>query len=188
MRRRSGDAYQLQRHAVTTIAIQPDSRAVTEKSKRQRTSEWKDCVATIMSFNRISYLESWEHTPDAFRRQSQSHSSQPPPPLERDNDDDVESDEDAYQDLPDASTSSSFPSTLSYQPCTHRLSFNPVAGPGWNESTVEDRSFARDYRPDIFEDGQRELTLEGPELPLPKTRGAFEVEHRERISMSALYI
>lgn len=137
-----------------------------------------------MSFNRISYLESWEHSPDAFRRQS--HPDQPSP-AEPNSDDGVDSDEDTYQDLPDASISSSFPSTLSYQPYTHRLSFNPVAGPGWNESTVEEIAPARDYRPDIPEHEPRELALEGPELPLPETRGAFEVERRERISMPAPY-
>lgn len=143
-----------------------------------------------MSFNRISYLESWEHSPDAFRRQSHpggQAASSPPPPPERDSDDGVDNDEETYQDLPDASISSSFPSTLNYQPCTHRLSFNPIAGPGWNESTVEETPSARGYRPDISEHGPRELALEGPELPLPVTKGAFEVERRERISMSALY-
>lgn len=140
-----------------------------------------------MSFNRISYLESWEHSPDAFRRQAHPGQASPPPPAEHNSDDGVDSDEDTYQDLPDASISSSFPSTLNYQPCTYRLSFNPISGPGWSESTVEDTPSARDYRPDVPEDGPRELALEGPELPLPVTRGAFEVERRERVGMSALY-
>lgn len=64
-----------------------------------------------MSLNRISFLEGWERNPVAF-----SHPESD------------DSDPDAYQDLPEGSVASSFPSTYS------RLNFNPYAGPGWNES------------------------------------------------------
>lgn len=97
---------------------------------------------------------------------------------------DEEDDEDTYQDLPDESISSSFPSTFSCPPLSHRLSFNPVARPGWNESTTEDTAPARDHRPSVAaETGPRELTLEGPELPLPETKGAFEIGRRKRVGM-----
>ncbi|CAG8910203.1 unnamed protein product [Penicillium egyptiacum] len=65
-----------------------------------------------MSLNRISFLEGWERNRAAFLSNPESEDSDP----------------DAYQDLPEGSVSSSFPSTYS------RLNFNPYAGPGWNES------------------------------------------------------
>ncbi|OQD62491.1 hypothetical protein PENPOL_c012G06977 [Penicillium polonicum] len=65
-----------------------------------------------MSLNRISFLEGWERNPAAFLSHPESDDSDP----------------DSYQDLPEGSISSSFPSTYS------RLNFNPYAGPGWNES------------------------------------------------------
>jgi hypothetical protein len=64
-----------------------------------------------MSLNRISFLEGWERNPAAFLNHPES-----------------DSDPDSYQDLPEESVSSSFPSTYS------RLNFNPYAGPGWNEN------------------------------------------------------
>lgn len=131
-----------------------------------------------MSFHRISYLESWEHNPSAFRGQQS-------PPTDS-HEEDGEDDEDTYQGLPDLSVSSSFPSTFSYPPLSRRLSFNPVAGPGWNESTVEDTASVRDRRPDVAaETGPSELALEGPEIPLPETKGAFEIGHRRRIGKLA---
>ena len=74
-----------------------------------------------MSLNRISFLEGWERNPAALLSHPESEDSDP----------------DSYQDLPEGSMSSSFPSTYS------RLNFNPYAGPGWNESPEdphEDRS------------------------------------------------
>lgn len=74
-----------------------------------------------MSLNRISFLEGWERNPAAFLGHPESEDSDP----------------DSYQDLPEGSISSSFPSTYS------RLNFNPYAGPGWNESPedpYDDRS------------------------------------------------
>ena len=68
--------------------------------------------AIAMSLNRISFLEGWERNPVAFLSHPESDDSDP----------------DAYQDLPEGSVASSFPSTYS------RLNFNPYAGPGWNES------------------------------------------------------
>ncbi|KGO69813.1 Major facilitator superfamily domain, general substrate transporter [Penicillium italicum] len=65
-----------------------------------------------MSLNRISFLEGWERNPAAVLSHPESEDSEA----------------DSYQDLPDGSVSSSFPSTYS------RLNFNPYAGPGWNES------------------------------------------------------
>ncbi|CAP96221.1 hypothetical protein EN45_075620 [Penicillium chrysogenum] len=65
-----------------------------------------------MSLNRISFLEGWERNAVAFLSHPESDDSDP----------------DAYQDLPEGSVASSFPSTYS------RLNFNPYAGPGWNES------------------------------------------------------
>ncbi|CAI7596604.1 unnamed protein product [Penicillium glandicola] len=68
-----------------------------------------------MSLNRISFLEGWERNPAAFLNHPESE----------------DSDSDSYQDLPEGSVSSSFPSTYS------RLNFNPYAGPGWNESSED---------------------------------------------------
>lgn len=73
-----------------------------------------------MSLNRISFLEGWECNPAAFLSR----------PDESEN-----SDSDSYQDLPEGSVSSSFPSTYS------RLNFNPYAGPGWNESPDDPSPF-----------------------------------------------
>lgn len=78
-------------------------------------SQYPNYNAIIMSLNRISFLEGWERNPAAFLNHPESSDSDP----------------DSYQDLPEGSMSSSFPSTYS------RLNFNPYAGPGWNE-TPED--------------------------------------------------
>ena len=72
-----------------------------------------------MSLNRISFLEGWERNPVTFLSHPESD----------------DSDLDAYQDLPEGSVASSFPSTYS------RLNFNPYAGPGWNESPDDPSPF-----------------------------------------------
>ncbi|KAJ5782060.1 Major facilitator superfamily domain general substrate transporter [Penicillium paradoxum] len=72
-----------------------------------------------MSLNRISFLEGWERSPATFLNRA---------------DDSEDSDLDSYQDLPEGSVASSFPSMYS------RLNFNPYAGPGWNEIPDEDPS------------------------------------------------
>ncbi|QQK43732.1 MFS transporter Fmp42, putative [Penicillium digitatum] len=68
-----------------------------------------------MSLNRISFLEGWERNPAAFLSNPESEDSDP----------------DSYQDLPEGSVASSFPSTYGI------LNFNPYSGPGWNESPEE---------------------------------------------------
>lgn len=91
-----------------------------------------------MSLNRISFLEGWERNPAAFLRGRR---------------DEAQSDEesDTWQDLPESSLSSSFPSTYS------RLNFNPYAGPGWNESAVDDHH--GDDRPSVLGLGPLGLAL-----------------------------
>ncbi|KAL3446002.1 major facilitator superfamily domain-containing protein [Aspergillus insuetus] len=81
-----------------------------------------------MSLPRVSYLESWEPNPASLRRpqdcdQSPGHES--------------DGDNDSYQDLPDSSLSSSFPSATDIPSLRHRLNFNPYAGPGWTQAVVD---------------------------------------------------
>jgi hypothetical protein len=95
-----------------------------------------------MSLPRISFIEGWERNPP--------------------------SDDEDYQDLPEGSVSSSFPSTYS------RLNFNPYAGPGWNE------------RPDDHDDRSTFLglspttTREGRASPAPVLASAEIPERDER--------
>ncbi|KAL2841698.1 major facilitator superfamily domain-containing protein [Aspergillus pseudoustus] len=81
-----------------------------------------------MSLPRVSYLESWEPSPASLRR-----------PQDRDQSPGHESDgdNDSYQDLPDSSLSSSFPSAADIPSLRHRLNFNPYAGPGWTQAVVD---------------------------------------------------
>ncbi|KAJ1708709.1 MFS transporter Fmp42 [Aspergillus flavus] len=133
-----------------------------------------------MSLPRVSYLESWEHNPTSIHRQGQSS---------------VPHSEDgaAYEELPEESLSSSFPSTFSFPVTRQRLNFNPYAGPGWNEASVEDagdehtslmRVPSRTPRPGVIE-GEDSVTQNGlvkqQEVSLPETTGAFEVGRAKRI-------
>jgi hypothetical protein len=121
-----------------------------------------------MSLNRISFLEGWERNP-AFDRAE-------------------DSDSDSYQDLPEGSVASSFPST-------YRLNFNPYAGPAWNESPDDRLSFVgsvsptREGRPGAL--GSAERTVhEWPAVSrtLGETTGAYEVSVARRIGMCFLFI
>ncbi|KAJ5096373.1 Major facilitator superfamily domain general substrate transporter [Penicillium alfredii] len=138
-----------------------------------------------MSLHRISFLEGWERNSAAFLRRrpedSESRSGR-------------QSDEesDSYQDLPEPSLSSSFPSTYS------RLNFNPYAGPGWNESTVDDdRPSFLALSPTATRDSHTGPPdcVQGPESFAPaiapsqepsrgewETIGAFEVSAAKRIA------
>ncbi|KAE8375549.1 major facilitator superfamily domain-containing protein [Aspergillus bertholletiae] len=133
-----------------------------------------------MSLPRVSYLESWEHNPASIRRQDES--SIP------DSEDDA-----AYQELPEESLSSSFPSTFSFPVSRQRLNFNPYAGPGWNETSTDDATDQRTSllrippqtpRPGHIE-GDDRVTHNGPvkqqEPSLLETTGAFEVGQIKRI-------
>lgn len=81
-----------------------------------------------MSLPRVSYLESWESNPASSRRQLDRDQSSIREPY---NDDDEES----YNDLPDASVASSFPSVTDLPSLRHRLTFNPYSGLGWTQAT-----------------------------------------------------
>lgn len=146
-----------------------------------------------MSLNRISFLEGWERNPAAFLRGREEPS---------------DSESESYQDLPEPSLSSSFPSTYS------RLNFNPYAGPAWNESADD-----RYDRPSLFGslglglsptttrdsrvDAEQGVTSPGPARGtsspaaatteplkqstwLSETKGAFEVRPTRRIGMPSL--
>ncbi|PYH64120.1 putative MFS transporter Fmp42 [Aspergillus vadensis CBS 113365] len=129
-----------------------------------------------MSLNRISFLESWEQNPAAFRRQ----------PRPEDSDD-----EDRYHDLPEPSLSSSFQSNISSRPpFRDRLNFNPYAGPGWNETFVDepDRPYRglspRRLRADEaepLEQPEEDNTLRPQQPAGLETTGAFEVSRWKRI-------
>ncbi|KAI9925776.1 hypothetical protein MW887_005582 [Aspergillus wentii] len=142
-----------------------------------------------MSLPRVSYLESWEQSLAGFRRQQY-----------RDQDSVVDSDDQdsVNHDLPEPSLSSSFPSTFSHNSLRYRLNFNPYAGPGWSQASVED---ANDDYVSILglsstapRDGQQDETareepqppqsigLIEPELPGPPTTSAFEVGSVKRIA------
>jgi hypothetical protein len=73
-------------------------------------------------------LEAWEPSPASLRR-----------PQDRDQSPGHESDgdNDSYQDLPDSSLSSSFPSATDIPSLRHRLNFNPYAGPGWTQAVAD---------------------------------------------------
>ncbi|KAJ5895631.1 Protein FMP42 [Penicillium taxi] len=141
-----------------------------------------------MSLNRVSFLEGWERSPGAFQRGRPDQS-------------DTESE---FQDLPESSLSSSFPSTYS------RLNFNPYAGPGWNQRTDD-----RDDRTPLLGSfglsptrGRSQVDTErgpSPSLPshsatpipvsvpkeesgVPDTLGAFEVSRAKRIAQVSLAV
>lgn len=141
-----------------------------------------------MSLNRFSYLESWERDPAArFRRREQAS--------------DAESDEEdeTHQDLPEEpSLSSSFPSVFDPQSLRHRLSFNPVAGPGWNQSAVgcadperqsllsyavapSSRDAGRDSGSIPEPNNRQRVQFKEPEWPVPESMPAFEVSRGKRI-------
>lgn len=106
-----------------------------------------------MSLNRIPFLEEWEHNPAG-----------------------QQSDEESYQDLPESSLSSSFQSTYS-----RHLTFNPYAGPGWNETDETRPSF-------LSRETTQESRMSEPadtvlSEAMPGTTGAFEVSPARRIGM-----
>ncbi|PYH86876.1 MFS general substrate transporter [Aspergillus uvarum CBS 121591] len=140
-----------------------------------------------MSLNRVSYLESWEQNPAAFRRQPYQDDSE---------------DEESYHDLPEPSLSSSFQSNISRHSFRHRLNFNPYAGPAWGQATVDEAT--SEQNPPLQAASTKISTLnevdrEGatPEQSLPKlqewtggreTTGAFEVNHVKRIAQVCIAV
>ncbi|CEL06810.1 hypothetical protein ASPCAL09982 [Aspergillus calidoustus] len=141
-----------------------------------------------MSLPRVSYLESWEPSPASLRR-----------PQDRDRSPGHESDgdNDSYQDLPDSSLSSSYPSATDIPSLRHRLNFNPYAGPGWTQAVVDggddDRntlsrvsSLASKHRqakraaiaePQAIQQAEPDQDAWGP----LETTGAFEVGNTKRV-------
>ncbi|PWY78085.1 MFS transporter Fmp42 [Aspergillus sclerotioniger CBS 115572] len=130
-----------------------------------------------MSLNRVSYLESWEQNPAAFRRQPRPEDSE---------------DEDGYHDLPETSLSSSFQSTISRRSFRQRLNFNPYAGPGWSEVSGDEAdrhtllraASPRRSRADEVETEQppeNHVALKTQDYESLETTGAFEVERTKRI-------
>ncbi|KAL5361322.1 major facilitator superfamily domain-containing protein [Aspergillus floccosus] len=136
-----------------------------------------------MSLNRISYLESWIRNPAAFRRQ---HPHDVSSSLV-----DGSDDSDAYQDLPEESLSSSFQSTFSPPSVSHRLNFNPYAGPAWGQASVDDAdddrtsissSTTRPPRRNNVEEAPGRLFADKlREWTVLETTGAFEVSPVKRI-------
>ncbi|PYI20112.1 hypothetical protein BO86DRAFT_207070 [Aspergillus japonicus CBS 114.51] len=140
-----------------------------------------------MSLNRVSYLESWEQNPAAFRRQPYQDDSE---------------DEESYHDLPEPSLSSSFQSNISRHSYRHRLNFNPYAGPAWGQATVDEAT--SEQNPPLQAASPKISTLnevdrEGatPEQSVPKlqewtggreTTGAFEVNHVKRIAQVCIAV
>ncbi|KAJ5342862.1 Major facilitator superfamily domain general substrate transporter [Penicillium brevicompactum] len=126
-----------------------------------------------MSLNRISFLEGWERNPAAFLNRPDSGTDSEP---------------DDYQDLPDGSVASSFPSTYS------RLNFNPYAGPGWNENPDDPHDDRASFFGPSFLGLSPTTTREGragspaPERPVlvdspwAHTTGAYEVSAAKRIA------
>ncbi|KAJ6071121.1 hypothetical protein N7499_009135 [Penicillium canescens] len=129
-----------------------------------------------MSLPRISFLEGWERNPTIPR---------------------TESDDEDYQDLPEGSVSSSFPSTYS------RLNFNPYAGPAWNErpDDHDDQSTFLGLTPTTTREGraspapapgptetpaERQPTVQvdvpARKEPWADTTGAYEVSAARRIA------
>ncbi|KAJ5981809.1 hypothetical protein N7522_013437 [Penicillium canescens] len=129
-----------------------------------------------MSLPRISFLEGWERNPTIPR---------------------TESDDEDYQDLPEGSVSSSFPSTYS------RLNFNPYAGPAWNErpDDHDDQSTFLGLSPTTTREGraspapapgptetpaERQPTVQvdvpARKEPWADTTGAYEVSAARRIA------
>lgn len=96
----------------------------------------------------------------------------------------MSSDGDTYQDLPEASSSSSS-SKFKYSPRGRRYNFDPAAVPWWNEEVVEvaPTPNTRDNRSGRREQEPGELPLKRPNLFIPETTGAFEVGRRKRIGM-----
>lgn len=137
-----------------------------------------------MSLNRVSYLESWIRNPAAFRRQ---HSHDVSSSLVNESDD-----SDAYQDLPEESLSSSFQSTFNPPSVSHRLNFNPYAGPAWGQASVDDADDDRTsisssttkppHRNDFEEAPGRRFADKVREWTALETTGAFEVSPVKRIS------
>ena len=118
-----------------------------------------------MALSPISYLDSWLHSPGPPGRQP-DHLS-----------DSDEDDNTAYQDLPEESISSSFPSVLSHPSHGNRHE-NPGSRPGWND-VVEDAT-SRDTGIQVT--GPASLVPEEAEW-LSGTTGAFEVRRRIRIGI-----
>ncbi|KAK9857485.1 Sucrose/H+ symporter [Penicillium brevicompactum] len=126
-----------------------------------------------MSLNRISFLEGWERNPAAFLNRPDSGTDSEP---------------DDYQDVPDGSVASSFPSTYS------RLNFNPYAGPGWNENPDDPHDDRASFLGPSFLGLSPTTTREGragspaPERPVlvdspwAHTTGAYEVSAAKRIA------
>ncbi|KAJ5558008.1 hypothetical protein N7461_001980 [Penicillium sp. DV-2018c] len=114
-----------------------------------------------MSLNRISFLEGWERNPTSNRA--------------------GDSDSDSYQDLPEGSVASSFPST-------YRLNFNPYAGPAWNESPEDRLSLVGSVSPTregrVGWLGPPERTVHDSVISRTpgETTGAYEVSVARRIA------
>ncbi|KAL4897503.1 major facilitator superfamily domain-containing protein [Aspergillus ambiguus] len=136
-----------------------------------------------MSLNRVSYLESWIRSPAAFRRH------------------DVESDnsDEAYQDLPEDSLSSSYQSAFGPPSVSHRLNFNPYAGPGWGQASAEGAEYDRisisssasrhpQHRNDEQEAPGRHFADKLREWTALDTTGAFEVTPTKRITQVCIAV
>ena len=136
-----------------------------------------------MSLPRASYLEAWEFDPNRSRPRLPS-----PRPRDSDGEDSIDNGSGYGNDVSESLLSSSFPSTYS-----RRLSFNPYAGPGWRESSV-DRSSDQQRDGQDDSDAVRPEELEPPrallkesELDAPLTTGAFEISTEMRIGMFFLH-
>ena len=122
-----------------------------------------------MALSPISYLDSWLHSPGPPGRQP-DHLS-----------DSDEDDNTAYQDLPEESISSSFPSVLSHPSHGNRHE-NPGSQPGSNGG-VED-AVSRNTGIQVTEPEPEPGSIVPEEAEwLSETTGAFEVGRGRRIGI-----
>ncbi|KAL3479057.1 major facilitator superfamily domain-containing protein [Aspergillus californicus] len=143
-----------------------------------------------MSLPRVPYLEAWEQKPTVGRQQERDQSPGP------ESDDDI----DSYHDLPDASASSSFPSTTDFPSRRHRLNFSPYGGPGWTQVSggiEDDQNSLERVSSLISKQGhpttEAALALQSAEMDQPvwgplETTGAFEVGTIKRVLQVAVAV
>lgn len=121
-----------------------------------------------MALSPISYLDSWLHSPGPSGRPDHASDSD-------------EDDNNVYQDLPEESISSSFPSVLSHPSHGNRHE-NPGSRPGWNEGVEDVISRGTGIRQEPEPESADTVPEEAEWLLSDKT-GAFEVARGRRIGI-----
>lgn len=164
----------------------------------QHTGIFQEERVFTMSLNRFSYLESWEQHPPPFLRQGTGGIPEDAP--------DSTSDGRLSPGPPESFTqpflSSSVPSRSIPRTIRHKLSFNPVSGPGWGEpsstfDTEEERRspipWNQQYvgsaeaapEPAVEEEdivyAPPDIVFKDPQWGVAETTGAYEVSKIKRI-------